>query len=90
MFGIFVAWTIIYLANEWLQPVALKKEFPDSLEKEVARIQQCSSFTCVDAMKGHKGKIHKQPVTTATKNSNWLVDWLWGGPIWHCLRRSLV
>ena len=42
MFCIFVAWTIIYLANQWLQPVALKKEFPDSLEQKLARIQQCS------------------------------------------------
>ena len=30
-------------------------------------------------MKGRNGKIHRQPVTTATKFSNCLIDWLGGG-----------
>ena len=34
---------------------------------------------CGDAMKGRNGKIHRQPVTTATKFSNCLIDWLGGG-----------
>ena len=50
------------------QRVALTKEFPDSLGKKRPEFSNVlhQGFTCVDTMKGHKGKIHRQPLPTAT------------------------